>query len=124
MILLDTNYMIALVSRELDAIESVRRWLEEGEEMATSSAAWSEFCTGPLESDDRVLMESLFEDRIVAFGRTEAEYAARLYRQARCKRGDRLDTFIAATAIVSAAALATRDKRGFSRFVPLGLRLA
>jgi predicted nucleic acid-binding protein len=66
----------------------------------------------------------VLEDRVYPFGRAEAECAARLYRAAGRKKPDRLDSFIAATAIIAQAPLATRDRRGFQRFVPFGLKLA
>ena len=124
MIILDTNYMVAMSDREKDANDAVVRWMREGRSMATSAAAWMEFCTGPIYPEDLESMEWLLEDRILPFGRAEAELAARIYRVARCRRDDRIDTIIAATAIVSKAALATRDTRDFTRFVPFGLKLA
>jgi predicted nucleic acid-binding protein len=116
MIILDTNYMVAMSDREKDANDAVMRWIKEGRGMATSAAAWMEFCTGPI--------EWLLEDRILPFGRVEAELAARIYRVARCRCDDRMDTMIAATAIVAKASLATRNVRDFARFVPFGLKLA
>jgi predicted nucleic acid-binding protein len=124
MIVLDTNFMIAMVSRETDATDQVRRWMQQGRSIATSSVAWSEFCTGPIAPEDRAALEWVLEDRIISFGKAEAECAAKLYRSARCKREDRIDTFIAAATIMASAALATRDHRGFRRFVPHGLVLA
>jgi predicted nucleic acid-binding protein len=124
MIFLDTNYMIAMVNRETDANEAIKRWLQQGQDIATSSAAWAEFCTGPIDPEDLASMEWLLGDRIISFGKTEAECAARLYRSTRCQHEDRMDTFIAASTIVAAASLATRDRLGFQRFVPLGLKLS
>jgi predicted nucleic acid-binding protein len=110
--------------REKDANDAVMRWIKEGRGMATSAAAWMEFCTGPIDPVDWESMEWLLEDRILPFGRVEAELAARIYRVARCRRDDRMDTMIAATAIVAKASLATRNVRDFARFVPFGLKLA
>jgi predicted nucleic acid-binding protein len=124
MILLDTNYMIAMVNRERDANDAVLRWIQQGRGVATSATAWMEFCTGPIDPEDLQSMEWLLEDRILPFGRDDAELAARIYRVARCKRDDRMDTMIAATAVVAKASLATRNIRDFTRFVPFGLKLA
>jgi predicted nucleic acid-binding protein len=124
MIILDTNYMVAMSDREKDANDAVMRWIKEGRGMATSAAAWMEFCTGPIDPVDWESMEWLLEDRILPFGRVEAELAARIYRVARCRCDDRMDTMIAATAIVAKASLATRNVRDFARFVPFGLKLA
>ncbi len=116
--------MIAMVRRETEATEAVRRWMQLGQSIATSAAAWSEFCAGPVVPEDRAALEWMLEDRIISFGQAEAECAARLYREAQCKLEDRIDSFIATATIMAAGALATRDRRGFRRFVPHGLKLA
>ncbi len=123
-VFLDTNYLVALVNRNLTVNDEVRSWTQQGRMPATSAAAWSEFLCGPLEGADRRVVEVLLEDRIVPFGKAEADCAAGLYRYCQCKRGDRLDTFIAATAIVADGFLATFNRRDFQRFVPFGLKLA
>jgi len=123
-VFLDTNYLVALVNRNLTVNDEVRSWTQQGRMPATSAGAWSEFLCGPLEGADRRVVEVLLEDRIVPFGKAEADCAAHLYLVGRCKREDRPDTFIAATAIVADGWLATRNRRDFLRFVPFGLKLA
>jgi predicted nucleic acid-binding protein len=124
MIILDTNYLIAMVRRDRSAGEEIRGWLQRGESLATSAIAWAEFLNGPLGAGEVRRIDSLIEGRIVPFGAEEAACASRLYREASCRREHRLDTFIAATATVANGALATRNRRDFVRFVPLGLNLA
>ena len=123
-VFLDTNYLVALVYSDVAAGDEVRHWIQQGREPSTSAAAWAEFLSGSLEGADRRAIEALLEDRVAPFGKSEAECAAHLYRVGRCKREDRLDTFIAATAIVADGWLATRNRRDFLRFVPFGLKLA
>lgn len=123
-IVLDANFLVALADHDSSATSLAKEWLQLGKSIATSCVAWAEFCTGPIDPADMQSMEWLLEDRILAFGQAEAECAARLYRIAGCKHQHRMDSFIAATAIVSRAPLATRNHRDFRRFVPFGLKLA
>jgi predicted nucleic acid-binding protein len=123
-VFLDTNYLVALVYSDLAAGDEVRRWIQQGRMPSTSAPAWAEFLSGSLDSADRRAIEVLLEDRIAPFGKAEADCAAHLYRAGRCKRENRLDTFIAATAIVADGWLATRNRRDFLRFVPFGLKFA
>lgn len=124
MIHLDTNYLIGVASLRSPIGPEVEGWLEAGESIGTSTLAWSEFACGPLTDNQRRLAEAIIEDRIVSFGVGEAEQAAILFNHSGRHRALRVDTFIAATAILSGARLATKDRTGFSRFVPMGLLLA
>ena len=76
-----------------------------------------------------------FQDRLLAEidaeakreSRTRSELlreAARLYNQVGRVRRLRVDTMIAAAAILADARLATRNRADFEAFQPLGLRLA
>ncbi len=47
MIHLDTNLLIDLVTIGSPHIAVIRQWLENGEELAVSAIAWSEFLNGP-----------------------------------------------------------------------------
>lgn len=124
MIFLDTNYLIALVIRDVVVNHDVTKWIGNGETIQTSAVAWAEFLTRPVGADDLRRLEALLNSQIVPFHALEAECARQLYRDARCKRDQRLDSFIAATAIVAGGSLATRNVRDFARFVPFGLKLA
>jgi predicted nucleic acid-binding protein len=69
-------------------------------------------------------VDLLIQGRIVPFGRSEAQIAAALFNATGRRRASRPDCLIAAAAICSSAPLATYNRKDFSRFVALGLRLA
>jgi predicted nucleic acid-binding protein len=60
---------------------------------------------------------------IVAFGREQAEEAARLFNAVERKRSLRMDSMIAGTANIAGARLATRNRRDFALFTTHGLTL-
>jgi predicted nucleic acid-binding protein len=123
MIHLDTNILIGFAHGKTATEQMLRNWLQRGETFAISSVAWSEFLAGPLDTRRLNLVRLLIEDRIVSFGREEAELAAGLFNQTGRRRNSQPDCFIAATAICAKAALATENQKDFSRFVSEGLRL-
>jgi len=61
--------------------------------------------------------------RVLPFSQEEAEMAARLFRLPGVKRAQRLDTMIAATAMLTNAQLATANEADFAPFLTQGLRL-
>ena len=124
MIHLDTNILIGFVHGKTSIEEVLRNWLQRGETFAVSTVAWSEFLAGPLDDRRMGMVRLLIEDRIVSFGREEAELAAQLFNQAGRKRNSQPDCFIAATAICAGASLATENRRDFQPYVAAGLRLA
>jgi predicted nucleic acid-binding protein len=63
------------------------------------------------------------QDRIILFTEDCAQEAARLYNSGGRNRRQRVYAMIAATAIVSNAALSTENRGDFLPFVPLGLRM-
>ena len=124
MIHLDANYLI--LGNQAGSAEDaeLRRWLEAGKNLATSSIAWMEFVSGPISGPAVESIRHALGDRIVAFTAAEAELAARLFNAVGRRRALRFDCMIAATAIASGAELATRNVADFRLFVPHGLVLA
>jgi predicted nucleic acid-binding protein len=121
---LDANYLIGAAEGSLTAKEDLRSWLRQGQLFAASSIAWAEFLNGPVKDEQIQAVEMLIQGRIIPFGRTEAQIAAALFNAAGRKRASRPDCFIAATAICSSAPLATFNRKDFSLFTSLGLKLA
>jgi predicted nucleic acid-binding protein len=123
MIHLDTNLLIDLVTIGSPHIAVIRRWLEEGEELAVSAIAWSEFLNGPHTKAQKDAVQAIVEGRILDFTAREAEQASRLFHYTGRKRGSHADCMIAASAMTRNVQVATRNIAGFEKFVPHGLRL-
>ena len=123
MILLDTNFLIrALVagSREADQVSA---WLGSGEELCTSSIAWYEFLSGPVDDEAVELIRLVVGDRVLPFVADTAAEAARLFNAAGRTRRLRVDSMIAASATMTGARLATENQTDFRAFVGAGLQL-
>jgi predicted nucleic acid-binding protein len=123
MIHLDANILILAADRHSPVEDLLETLLQQGEAFAASSIAWAEFLNGPVEPPQVRKMDNLIEGRIIPFGRPEAEIASSLFNATGRKRGSRPDCFIAATAICMRTRLATYNRKDFSPFVRLGLRL-
>lgn len=124
MIHLDTNYLIALaVSGSLEA-QRVDDWLARGISLAVSALVWTEFLSGPVQSRELVLVESVIDGRIVPFDKAAAVLAAGLFNLTGRRRGSRFDCLIAAAAIQGNAEFATANESDFRPFLPHGLRFA
>ena len=123
MILLDTNYLIrALVDGTREA-EHVSSWLDQGEELCTSSIAWYEFLSGPVDDDGVDLIRAVLQDRILPFVADTAAEAARLFNAVGRVRRLRVDVMIAASSTMVGALLATENETDFRAFTAEGLRL-
>ena len=123
MILLDTNYLIrALVEGTREAM-LVTTWLDRGEELCTSSIAWYEFLSGPVDEEAIYIIRSLVHDRVLPFVADMSVEAARLFNATGRVRRLRVDAMIAASAIITGAHLATENETDFEVFVSEGLRL-
>lgn len=122
MILLDTNYLIRLLVEGSQESDSIKAWVEAGEELSTSAVPWYEFLCGPVDDRGIDLVRWVLHDRILPFSMAQAQESSRLFNACGRKRNLRVNAMIAAAAIVSNASLATANVGDFSGFVPLGLR--
>lgn len=120
---LDTNLLTELVIPISIIGDSIDIWLSDGNQIAVSTIAWSEFCNGPLTKDARDTTVTSLNGGIVPFDQPMAEKASQLFNATGRRRGSHADCMIAATAILSDAPLATLNLKDFSRFIPFGLRL-
>ncbi len=123
MIHLDTNLIIDLATIGSPHIAVIRRWLEEGEKLAVSAIAWSEFLNGPHTKQQKETIRAVFEGRILDFGERQAEQASRLFHYTGRKRGSHADCMIAACAMAHGDRVATRNIANFVKFEPHGLLL-
>lgn len=123
MILLDTNYLIRLLVSGSKEAEQVKVWIGQGEDLLTSAVCWYEFSCGPVGQEELELVEALLADRIIPYTRDMGREAARLYNAVGRKRQVRVDTMVAAAAIVANARLATANLGDFSIFRDYGLAL-
>lgn len=124
---LDTSFLIrALVAGSPEA-ETLRRWLARSVAAGISTLAWAEFLCGPMNEElppsAQVLARRLAWIH-APLGTEEASRAADLFNRTGRRRGSLADCIIAATAMISGAALATSNPRDFAPFVEEGLELA
>lgn len=120
---LDTSFLIRALVPGADEAATLRRWLEDGREVALSALAWGEFLCGPLPEEAEAVARRLAR-RHVPLGTDEAAEAARLFNATGRRRGSFQDCLVAATAVIAGAELATCDGPHFRRFTAEGLRLA
>lgn len=123
MICLDTNYLIRGLITGSDEAEHIYGWLAAGEPMCIASVSWYEFLCGPVSQEEIVLANGLLKSGVLAFGSPQASKAAALFNHGNRKRSLRVDSMIAATAIVAGAELATNNLSDFEAFLPHGLVL-
>jgi predicted nucleic acid-binding protein len=124
MIHLDANFLIGVANRHLPVESAIVGWLRQGEGFAASAVAWAEFLNGPVEQRHIQQMNVMIQNRVISFGRSEAEKASQLFNQTGRRRGSLPDCFVAATAICAGARLATQNHKHFAPFAASGLRLA
>ena len=123
MIHLDTNYLIGLLVHGSAPAADVDKWLAAGESLAVSAVAWSEFLNGPVTPVEISRVELVIQSRVIPFGQPEAVLAADLFNKTGRRRGSRFDCFIAATAILAKAEVATVNQSDFKPFMSHGLKL-
>lgn len=123
MICLDTNYLIRGLVLGSPEATSLIAWYRGGEKLITSSVAWYEFLCGPVSEKQIQTMSFFLTGGVIAFADIHALEAARIFNQVNRSRQLRVDSMIAATAIVEKAHLATENYRDFKLFEPFGLRL-
>ncbi len=123
MICLDTSYLVrGLIAATAEAA-SLIKWIKKGEVLCASSIAWYEFACGPVDPEGLKLGRSLLAGGILPFDEMQADQAARLFNATGRLRRLRVDTIVAATALVAGASLATANRRDFLPFVEHGLKL-
>ena len=123
MIHLDTNLLIAAIDAAHPHHRHARRALSISKPAAAAAVAWTEFLSKPIPPVHLKALTAMLGARVIPFAKPEAELAAQLFRIAGVKRFQRVDTMIAATAILSGAELATVNTTDFAPFVPYGLKL-
>ncbi len=112
MIHLDTNLLIGVEDpTDPHHLTACEVFAKPGT-FACSSVAWMELLSTPDTSALREAMKELLSGGIVLFDEATGS-----------RRRTRLDTMIAATAILSGADLATTNPADFDPFVPHGLKL-
>ncbi len=122
MILLDSNFLIGLLVSGSAEAGKVETWFMDTE-LCTSSVAWYEFLSGPVDEEGIAVVLSMISDRVFPSTRDQAQEAARLWNSTGRLRRLRLNATIASAAILVNAELATANIEDFQHFVPLGLRL-
>ena len=122
MIHLDTSFLIRVLEPGSPESRKLRQWIREGETLAVSTIAWTEFLCGPLSEAD---IESAAEivDHYRPFAPDHATVAARLFNASGRRRGSLTDCMIAATALADSAPVATANARDFRRYQEIGLRI-
>jgi len=123
MILLDTNYLIRVLVEGTVEANRVKDWITAGEDLCTSSIAWYEFLCGPVDETGVDLVGAIVNYRIIPYTTDHAMESSRLFNATGRKRRLRVDSMIAAAAIVSNAQLATDNSQDFGEFVPYGLKM-
>ena len=123
MIHLDTNLLIAAIDAAHPHHAEARLALCSGKPPAAASVAWTEFLSKPIPPVRLNALSAMLGARILPFAKAEAELAAQLFQIVGVKRAQRLDTMIAATAILAGAELATVNTTDFVLFIPYGLKL-
>ena len=122
-ILLDTNYLIKSLIPDSTEAEQIGAWIEKKIDLITSSICWYEFLCGPVDASGIEVMEMILQGRVIPFTGDQSREAARMFNRTGRQRSLRVDSRIAAAAILSNAALATDNNRDFSLFEELGLTL-
>ena len=123
MIHLDTSFLIRGLRAGSPESERLTAWAQADETIAMSAVAWTEFLCGPLDAGTASLA-AVIVDRRVHYTDEMATVAARLFNDTGRRRNSLTDCMIAATAIAEGIAVATSNRRDFSRFEVFGLALA
>jgi predicted nucleic acid-binding protein len=123
MIHLDTNLLIAAIDAAHAHHAQASHALSTGRPAATDAVAWTEFLSKPVPPARVQALSVMLGSRILPYTQAEAALAAQLFQLPGVKRAQRLDSMIAATAILAGAELATVNTADFTPFVPHGLKL-
>jgi predicted nucleic acid-binding protein len=123
MIHIDTNLLIASIDPSHEHAKLWPRLITAGDSFAVSAVAWTEFRSFPTSDQQLRVLDRLLSGGVLAYERSHAELAGELFRRTSAKRKNRLDTMIAAAAILAGAELATANQTDFKPFVSFGLKL-
>ncbi len=121
---LDTNFLILSAQPGNPAGDVLRRWRDEGVQLAVSAMAWAEFRCGPASPALIKIWEALLSKRIVPVDREMADLAGDLFNRTGRRSRSLPDCLIAACAMRSRASLATLNGADFEPLLPFGLMLA
>jgi predicted nucleic acid-binding protein len=119
---LDTSFLIRALMPRTAQDRELRRWLAQGETVAMSVVAWTEFLCGPADHDAIVAVAGLLAER-VPLVEEDALRAAGLFNASGRRRGSLLDCMIAAVALRCGTPLATANPSDFRPFAREGLNL-
>jgi predicted nucleic acid-binding protein len=131
---LDTNVLIEALVPGSEADRALRHWLLAGQSVGISSIAWAEFLCGapaqqrePSARRERERSLGRAAERLIGrpagFDGEAASLAAELFNSSGRRRGSLGDCMVAAVALRSGAALATRNHRDFVVLKSAGLIL-
>jgi len=123
MVHLDANLLIAAIDAAHVHHPLASHALSTGQPAAADAVAWTEFLSKPIPAARVRALTVMLGGRIVHYTQADAELAAQLFRFPGVRRAQRLDTMIAAKAILAGADLATANAEDFAPFVSLGLKL-
>lgn len=115
MIHVDTGFIIHALVPVSRADRRLRQFLREGEEVAVSSIAWTEFLCGPVGTNEIEYVRSVFRE-ISPFTDADCETAGDLFNRGGRRRRSLADCMIAAVALRGGASLATTNPKDFQRF--------
>jgi predicted nucleic acid-binding protein len=123
MIHVDTNLLIASVDPTHEHAKLWPELIASGDSFGASAIAWTEFRSLPVSHDQLRALDQLLLGGILAYERSQADLAGELFQKTGTRRKNRLDTMIAAAAILAGANLATVNQDDFEAFRAFGLKL-
>jgi predicted nucleic acid-binding protein len=123
MIHLDANLLIGAEDETDEQHPVTRRLLALPGPFACSAVAWMELQSQPAPRALREAIKAILTGGIIPFDEAAASLAGGLFHATGSKRRTRLDTMIAANAILAGAELATSNPDDFQAFIPHGLKL-
>jgi len=123
MIHLDTNFPVRGLVPGSNEAGKIAAWLLAGEEFEMSAVAWGEYVCGPLPPHEEAAARALIQ-KVQPLTKEDAELAAQLFNRTGRRSRNFADCMITAVAIRHSASVATSNAVDFSRFEPLGLKLA
>ena len=121
MIHLDTNVLIRMAAFDQSVMDFVEQQLARGEEIVVSSLVWYEFLVGPIDRNEIAFVLRFLAKAPITFDEPLARQAAKLFNRTGRTRKRKIDTMIAATALVFGGRIATGNLQDFQCFDPFGL---